>query len=534
MCLLGAACEDEPYDRRCDFIADGDGIPSDLIAFSRPAGLFEDPFELTVTSSVPGTLRYTTNGCPPDRDSKRLDGPLEIEESTEVRVALFDGDQPTPPRATAAYLHAPGGLDFDSNLPVVVVETWAQELIDEPEGSRPHRPAYMLVFEPDGSGRTSLDDQPVFAGRIGVHIRGNSTAEEYPKKQYKIETWTEFDDDLDVELLGMPAESDWVFHAPHSDKTFMRNHLMYTWSNRVGRYASRTRFVEGFIDWDDELGDDDYEGLYVWMEKIKVGPDRVAVAKLDDNDYELPQISGGYLLARDWESEDYGFETETYEDLIHIEYPRREKINDRQEDYIIGYVDDFEAALAGPDFAGPEGYEAFIDVDAFIDHHLLVEMGRSVDGFVLSTYMSKDRGGKLAMGPIWDFNGALGNADYFEAWEPEGWHHDVDGFPFDNPHGYRWYDRLFEDPGFRARYAARWQELRAGPLTDEVMLGDIAEAEDLVSEAAARNFARWDILGEYVWPNDEGHEDRDSYAEEVEYLRWWIQARTAWMDAELQ
>ncbi len=30
------------------------------------------------------------------------------------------------------------------------------------------------------------------------------------------------------------------------------------------------------------------------------------------------------------------------------------------------------------------------------------------------------------MGPIWDYNGALGNADYFCCFLTEGWHYEFD------------------------------------------------------------------------------------------------------------
>ena len=40
----------------------------------------------------------------------------------------------------------------------------------------------------------------------------------------------------------------------------------------------------------------------------------------------------------------------------------------------------------------------------------MVEITRNVDGYVLSTYFYKDRGGKITMVPVWDYNGSLGNA----------------------------------------------------------------------------------------------------------------------------
>ena len=55
----------------------------------------------------------------------------------------------------------------------------------------------------------------------------------------------------------------------------------------------------------------------------------------------------------------------------------------------------------------------------------------------------------------------------------------------------------------------------------------------LLEAAAARNFERWPVLGEYVWPNDFGAVERTSYAEEVDYLKTWLLARAAWIDQEL-
>ena len=190
------------------------------------------------------------------------------------------------------------------------------------------------------------------------------------------------------------------------------------------------------------------------------------------------------------------------------------------------YLNAFEDALA----KGDGSYDQWIDVDSFIDHHLLVEMGRNVDGYVLSTYLHKDRNGLLTMGPIWDYNGALGNADYFEAWEPEGWHFNNSEFPADNPWAFQWYERLLDDPNFRARRAARWAELRKGELATSALHADIDATASALASAAARNFEVWDILGEYVWPNDFGAEDRESYEDEVAYLKSWLAARVAWMD----
>jgi hypothetical protein len=513
------------------------GGPAGVLEFDPPGGLYQAPLSLSITSDREGTIRYTLDGSPPGETSQTWTGDLEIDATTRVRAALFDSDLPLPPRGSHSYLFTEPGLQFDSNLPVVVVETWGEEEIDNPDRPRLHWPVYVLAFEPGEDGRTDLGDVPAFHGRAGMHIRGNSTVD-YPKKQYKLEIWDEQDQDRDVGLLGMPPESDWILHAPYSDKTLMRNFMAYTWSRKIGRYAVRTRFIEAFVDWDGVLTASDYVGVYVWMEKVKVGPHRVDIQKLRPVHDSEPELTGGYLIRRDWLDPELGpvwLETAVYQDVLLFVDPSPEEITTVQQEYLQTHLDSFEQALAGPAFTDPEtGYPAYVDVLSFVDHHLIVELARNVDGYVLSTYIHKDRGGKINMGPVWDYNGSLGNADYFEAWDPEGWHYENPEFPADNPNGYHWYERIFEDPGFQAAYAARWRELRQGPWATDDLLQEIDEAAALLSEAQERNFQRWPILGEYVWPNDEGHAERTTYAEEIDYLKDWLQKRLAWIDSQLQ
>ena len=124
------------------------------------------------------------------------------------------------------------------------------------------------------------------------------------------------------------------------------------------------------------------------------------------------------------------------------------------------------------------------------------------------------------------------SADYFESWETEGWHYENSEFPADNPNGFHWYSELLNDPEFQALLSDRWSEHRAGPWSDEALMADIDATALLLNESQEHNFGRWDVLGEYIWPNDEGAVDRETYAEEVEYLKNWLLERTAWLDAQ--
>ena len=361
---------------------------------------------------------------------------------------------------------------------------------DEPDG-RDWMPADLAVFE---------GGVEVHTGRAGIHVRGNSTRD-YDKKSYALETWDAADEDADVALLGLPAEEDWVLQGPYSDKTLLRNHLAYTLYRDLGRYAARTRFVEVMVN-------GDYRGVYVLMEKIK----------RDENRVDLPE--GAVLLKRDWvEGGPEFIETALCEDILKVDWPDSPQ-------GVLPRLNAVEAALLSGDLSQ-------VDLDSFVDHMLLVELARNVDGYVLSTWLTLSADDVLGMGPVWDYNGALGNADYFDAWEPEGWHYDNPEFPADNPQGFCWYEALLENPSFVALRQERWRAHREGPWSDAAIAARIDEAAAVLAPVVDDNFARWPVLGEYVWPNDDGHADRTSHADEVAYLKAWLVARAAWLDSQL-
>jgi hypothetical protein len=52
----------------------------------------------------------------------------------------------------------------------------------------------------------------------------------------------------------------------------------------------------------------------------------------------------------------------------------------------------------------------------------------------------------------------------------------------------------------------------------------------LLDSASVRHYQRWQILGVYVWPNNFIGQ---TFAEEVDYLKTWLTARLAWMDANM-
>ena len=156
-------------------------------------------------------------------------------------------------------------------------------------------------------------------------------------------------------------------------------------------------------------------------------------------------------------------------------------ITPQQKNWLRNHLNEFEAALYGPNFADPDdGYRKYIDVDSWVDTWLLVEMTKNIDGFRLSTYYHKDRDGKIKQGPAWDYNLSLGNGNYLRGAYPDGWYHDGIGAG-----DYPYWDRLFQDPAFEQQVIDRWNELRQTVWSTEALLADIDQAVAAVGRQSA-------------------------------------------------
>ena len=415
-------------------------------------------------------------------------------------------------------------------LPLVAIRTNSNTIVDEPKVD-----ADMTVI---------FDGQEDYNGRIGIEFRGASS-QMFPKKSYGLETRDTNNEDLNVSVLGYPEEEDWILYGPYSDKSLVRNKLIYDLARDMDRYASRTLFVDLEID-------NSYFGVYVFMEKLKRANGRIDIDKLTPDENSGEDVTGGYILKIDklaGTNLGSGYDqqnsfTSTYPPLnaangqrtyFLYEEPDAEDITDEQKAYISGYVSQFEDALMSENFADADaGYRAFIDTESFIDFFLLNELANNVDGYRLSTYMYKDKNEKLAMGPIWDFNLAFGNADYCSGGESNVWAYKFnERCPDDRWLVPFWWDRFLQDPAFVSQLKERWEELRGNTFSEGQILSRIDAYVDEMEKTGSidANFQAWPVLGLYVWPNNFIGQ---TYAEENNYLKSWIGERLAWLDTSIQ
>jgi hypothetical protein len=136
------------------------------------------------------------------------------------------------------------------------------------------------------------------------------------------------------------------------------------------------------------------------------------------------------------------------------------------------------------------------------------------------------------MGPIWDYNLGFGNADYCTQGNPEGFAKAFNTYcPQDSWLIPFWWDRLFSDETFQSKLESRWNELRAGTFATEEILSYVDSVVLVLNASQQRNFQRWPVLGEYVWPN---YYVGNTFQEEVDWLKNWIVQRMDWLDVHIQ
>jgi hypothetical protein len=563
--------------------------PAEEVLFGRDGGLISAPISLGILPpTAPGAqVRYTTDGTPPSSSSPLFNPltPLSIASSTRVRARVYEGDHLPGPVKSRTFLlldasllqYGSSGTAFTSNLPIIVLESWGLDIdaVRNPGGLRPHRPVDSVVIgtDPANAGRATLTGPIEFQGRSGIHVRGQ-TSSEFGQKPYAWEIRDDQDRDKNVPLLGMPADGDWVLQTPYNDKTLMRNMLPYAlmreWNGSGS--AMRAKFVEVFFNQNGgPISYADYRGVYVLMERIERGKDRVPLSKLSPLATDPAAITGGYIFKKDklpdfpmystTSSREWG--TQTHE----ITEPS--DASALQTDWLRNHIQSFDNALSGSGFADPTvGYNAYIDPQSFMDNHIWVEAFKQIDGYRLSTYYSKDRGAKIRALPIWDYNLSSGNGNYNGGDSASGWYHSILGGA-----EYPYYPRLFEDPDFHLKYWDRYWAARRTVLSDASIAAKLdawmAELTDQApgtpvtngassftgwgdffptdkanqippsSESPARrespvmrHFDRWPILGTYVWPNPAGYNTRNTFQSEVLWMKTWLTTRLAWFDSQ--
>jgi hypothetical protein len=508
------------------------------VTFSRPAGTFAGMITVSLTGAGANQhIRYELvlpsgagpAAIEPTAGSALYTGPIAIGSSTIVRARVFnDDDTQHGPTAVASYvqLATAGAADlagFTSALPLLVLDDHgAGEL---PNDGQDHA-AWLQVFTPSANGATTLLGTPQLATPVVASIRGYSSAN-FPKKSYNFDLLDAAGRDNPQELLGLAAAKDWALVSPwYYDRAYVRNAYVYALGRSLGHWAPQTKFVELFVNTGgDALDAADYVGISLLSERIKVSPTRVNITALGSSDLSATDITGGYVLKIDdpgaknltWTTAG-GFPS-TPGSVLNVDSPKADKLALEQAAYIKGYVQEMENALFADHASGwaTRRYLRYIDRPSWVDYHLLNVFVGNVDALQRSTYFTKDRGGKLVAGPLWDFDRSMGSADGRDAaWDQWQSSQTTELWEFE------WWGELAHDPDFMQAWVDRWQSLRRSQLSAGALtrLADTLAAQ-VTPEAAARDAARWaDNAGRFP----------GGFAGEIAHIKDWITHRAVWID----
>lgn len=272
-----------------------------------------------------------------------------------------------------------------------------------------------------------------------IRGRGNSTWK-WEKKPYKIKL------DEKAEVLGLAANKDWILLANYADKSLMRDTVAYDMGRVLDFDWTPTQYpVDLFIN-------GEYQGVYSIGEHMEVAKNRVNITEQSE---EPPEC--GYLLEVGGADSDvmtngvdYFHTNSEMLNFVTFVYPSPEDMTDEQRSEIIDLFNKAdEAIVSGGDIG------EYIDIDSFVDWVILQELTNNTDSaFRRSCFFTKDVGGKIKMGPVWDFDLAFGNYivdnSNYNSWTIIG-SDSEDAFVEPS-----WGNYLMQNKEFRARLRERW------------------------------------------------------------------------------
>ena len=374
-----------------------------------------------------------------------------------------------------------------SGLPVVLINTprvpIPSKFEDWMEG------ASLTIYNPDGS----LD----YMGTTQIRGRGNTTWS-MPKKPYALKL------NEKAEILGMPKHKRWVLLANWMDRTLLRNRTSFQIAASTGlAWTPNGEFVEVILN-------GEHVGNYYLCEQIKVDKNRVNISELDEEATSGEGITGGYLMELDVNYDEVNKFMSQYGNFPYM-FKDPDEVNAEQFAYMQDYVNRMEATLYDDEQLQAGKFTEFLDMDSFIDWWLVHELAQNGEpGHPKSTYMYKDKNGKLFAGPAWDF--------------------DWGTYRIETANGYRlkssvYYPQLFKNAAFVARVKERWTMLK--PAFDKI---------PAFIESEARRIASSEKMNHKLWPITmvENKDEHLSFEEAVQRMRSAYETKLAWLDKAIK
>ncbi|HEX3020369.1 MAG TPA: CotH kinase family protein [Chitinispirillaceae bacterium] len=524
-----------------------DNTPSMIgdVDFSEHSKSFKSSFTLTMSTKISNAeIRYTTDGKLPTATSTLYDGKnFTVSKTTQLRAAAFVGNVLSGKSSSAIYIQR--NFDYTSEIPIIIMEGYGG---GKPKDKYHFIDLAFMTFEPV-NGVADINNPPTLVSRAGYHLRGQSS-KGFKQSPYRIELWDNDNKDVDYPVLGMPPGSDWALISPCTDNTLIRNVLIFDLGKAMGLATVQYRFAEVFINQDDgALEKADNEGIYALVQPIKNRKNTLNLKKLKPDDTDPAKLSGGYIFKFDQAVADSGMlklectgatkmtqgggggfggggkadSTATcYDDLELVDPPEP---NQQQIKWITDYIQQFHDAL----HAKPAGdWQKYVDMNSFVNNHIINEVTRNVDAWIRSHYMYKDRDNPIKVGPVWDYNFAMGNMTDM-GWgggaKKTGWH------ILDNRTGSGdWHTMMWKQPEYKSAVKNRYLELRKTILSDDGFNKLVDDCRKPLMHVAIRNFEAWPMGKCYNMGMSTASNDT-TWEGQIDSLKIWTKKRLKTLDS---
>lgn len=363
-----------------------------------------------------------------------------------------------------------------------------------------------------------------------MKLRGRTSSYMQDKKPFSLEIRDERGQSEDCDFMGFAPESDFVFHAPFIDRSLVRNFVAYTLQTQITDWAPHCQFAEVFVDTPDStLTMEDYQGVYLIVEKIKQDKNRIPMG-----DYHTPKNmdsffseGGNIIWKRDTYEEGYDtairLEKNRYGNGYSVAYPKAEKTNEDAVNAISTEIELLEKALyEGSD----EEFAQYYDVQQIARVMLLTEFVKNYEGFTSSLFYYRPNGEKIKA-IQWDFDIGTGNVDYRKNLDNA---REFSVLTNEKTQAYLAHEN------FRTALITQWKELRSegGVFSDENIIALLEDAEAQLDGAWQRNDEKYSYIFEKgTIPYANKSNSLENSQAEREYIKKFLLERGRWLDEHI-
>lgn len=390
--------------------------------------------------------------------------------------------------------NTPVTTDQYYSLPIISVSTHGRKITNKTD----YIPAKVTISNA-GTANNITDVTAQIRGR------GNSTWYMFDKKPYRLR----FDSNID--LFGMGSAHSYVLLANNMDMTLMRNYLAFCLSDIL-----EIEFNNG-CQWVNLYLEGEYQGVYLLTEQVQTGKNRV-----DINPSTIGEVDTGYLVEFDGNgnAEDHpyfrlakvenrlsGVDNWRDQFVCTIKGPNQ-NVNKQQVQYIKDYIDSANAAILKGDW---QQMLNLLDIDSFVNAFLVNSILLNSDAG-WQFYVYKKQGGKLCLGPMWDFDQAMGSSTHGGTGYT-GWFCGT-VFP--------WGDALLQIPEFMELVKARYLQKQSQIQTLIQLIDQCAQNYEF---DIAMNNLRWPLMGAEYWRCPAEFLNKTDYKWHTDFLKTWLTNR---------